>query len=713
MENIRLIQDFIKRLQIEGHRGTPFTWLIGAGMSFSSGIPLAKGVSQRIILFEFLAHREFKPWDNSNDNLTYDSDLEPFFEWYENSELSKCQNFKALSRHSIEWLKGQRGFDENIDPDSPQCYPLVFKHLLQNSTTHHLFLTKLLGRTKGINLAHLALAGILRDHPEWGHTVFTTNFDDLLLKALLTLNHTARVFGDLESQDIPVFSPTYPQIVHLHGRHTGYRLVNTIEQMALIDQKIQRGFIDLIRNSHLIVLGYSGWDDFVMKTLNGWRANHGLIKGDLFWVPFESEENILPQAMDFFEECPPGRVHIIVDEKRELHADSFMLTLCHALNRKNGGFAPYRKGIIDFASRQHAFTLNQLIDFKDHNPCYAVKQAKEAIKKCVNHSKDEAEKLIEESKIRISAEDLPSIIRGQAYWLLGIAEMLLHKYSEAINSLNQSLTLLNGESTSSFDDIKYNKAANFRALGEAYLRLGNIRQAKDFLRQADTLSKKEGDYFGFALAKKLLSEIELKEGSVDAAKFKIEDGLKKLPEETPEYVRADFYRISADIYLLKKLTESSKSDYQKALSIYKKFEDFLGIATVTKGLGDCFVASNDYDSAKDYYERSYDIYSDNNDKLGCANIKAAYGGLDLEQGNIESAISHFEESLRLYQEAKSIHGECNAKTSLLICYTKLSTETDFNKSCEIIKLSNEIKNIIDTSCNGYALEELTKLKLNV
>ncbi len=246
---IRLFSDFLNRLEREGARNH-FTWLIGAGMSVSSGISLASEISQKIILFEYIAsEKSERPWESESDEvINYDTDLDDFLTWSHELEQKDSGTFKQMCMDSIEWLKRVNGFGD-ISPESPELYPLLFQHFFQDRTMVHYFLTTLVSRIRGINLAHLGLAGLLKSHPKWGHTVFTTNFDDLLLSALFSLNHTARVFGDVLSDDKPLTNPNHPQIVHLHGRHTGYRLLNTKGQIARIDEKLKAGFIKHLENS--------------------------------------------------------------------------------------------------------------------------------------------------------------------------------------------------------------------------------------------------------------------------------------------------------------------------------------------------------------------------------------------------------------------------------------------------------------------------------
>jgi hypothetical protein len=172
---IKYLPEFLRRLQRE--RAKPMTWLIGAGVSASSGIPLARDISSRLIMFEYLVSEDYdaserlpRPWDDKNFTiLGYDqNNIEDFFDWYEKCQRENDTKFFELMSEAIEWIKKRKGF-ENITPDNPECYQKMFKDFIQRSSTTHLVLTSLVQRGKGINLAHIGLAGLLKDFKDtWG-----------------------------------------------------------------------------------------------------------------------------------------------------------------------------------------------------------------------------------------------------------------------------------------------------------------------------------------------------------------------------------------------------------------------------------------------------------------------------------------------------------------------------------------------------------------
>ncbi|MDA1097161.1 MAG: hypothetical protein O3B84_07925, partial [Chloroflexi bacterium] len=198
------------------------TWVIGAGFSAASGIPLAEGIATRLLLYEFLRrHNRQAPWMPTSPSRLSRWERAPvqaFLEWFQDIPADGTQSL--LIAEAETWLASLNTF-EGLGAN--ERYSRLFDEFLDVSLpeARHIFVTELMRLAKGPNLAHDALAYILLHQPQWGRTVFTTNFDDLLLQALVSVAAAPRIYGDLDSKDQPTDNQNYPQIVHLHGRHTG------------------------------------------------------------------------------------------------------------------------------------------------------------------------------------------------------------------------------------------------------------------------------------------------------------------------------------------------------------------------------------------------------------------------------------------------------------------------------------------------------------
>ncbi|KZS42405.1 hypothetical protein AWE51_02890 [Aquimarina aggregata] len=487
------LRKFLSRIERDINTETPipFTWLIGAGFSQSAGIPLAKEVSHIIVLYEYIGDVRADDFEDELIGFGYDQkQLKSYLDWYYELKKTNNKRYNELIDQAYSWLKTTENF-ENIDRESPNCYQKLFTHLLRYKNDHHYFLTSIIQRVRGINVAHIGLAGLLKDYPKWGDTVYTTNFDDLLLTSILSLNHTARIFGEVESSEQPSQSPSYPQIVHLHGRHTGYNLLNTKEEVEKwYNQELKKAFEKHISDSSLIVIGYSGWDDMIMQTLKEWNdSNPNLIRGNLYWIPYLGEQNIDKKAIKFLNNCPKLKTFVIVnsDPDLQLNADSFILSLCNSINKKNGRFAKYRSDLLNTAKEQHKFIMYQLVDYPDHNPQTAYDLALKAEERISKAELSKSISLLEEAYEIIIQPDISSELKAKVGKKLGLSYYKLDRLKESKKLLEFALSHFT-QLPQKNEEIQFDIAETKRILAEILISKDEFNEALEHIKNSMFLS---------------------------------------------------------------------------------------------------------------------------------------------------------------------------------------------------------------------------------
>lgn len=636
------IKTFFKRLSYETDPSdiTAFTWLIGAGMSVSSGIPLAIDVSKRIIVFEYLLDSQIDfPWKSSSyDKLKYSNEcLQDFFSWFEDAENTVVDNYLEPS---IDWLRTKPHFS-NVSITKPECYQLLFQHLFQSPKTSIRFLTNLIKRAKGVNLAHLSLAGILRDFPQWGKTVFTTNFDDLLLKAILQLNHSARIFGEYDTEVIPGTKPNYPQIVYLHGKHTGYTLLNSKEQVSLVNPNLQTAFKTHISDSNLIVIGYSGWDDLVMRTLLELKDNKELIRGNIYWIPYLSEKTMLPEIFDFFNSLRSTKVHILVNEKQNLNADTFMLEFCSVLNSVNGGFSPYRREIIKNAEFQHTFVISELKKYPSHNPEKSLDEIAEALVCLDKKDVINAEKKFKGAVVVFLADDLPPLFRLNGLTLSGEYLIKQYRIKEAMEILDLAVNIGKSidESEPNLQEILINAMVLFT---KGHYLSGRIDKAYDISSQVN---------YRIGKIDNPSDEILLKYHSL-AAYIKLSKGHLSVNENGEEF---------------KNLAERNPDH-----SISKTLPLFLGWWSYVNG---------HMWKAIEFAKQSFEYFSSIDNKIGIANSHLLFATIYIDDEQFKNALSEIEKCNHTYELSSN-------KLGLGV---SLSLESDFYLKTKELQKALEVK----------------------
>lgn len=714
MPKVILLKDFINRLLMEGPV-TKFTWLIGAGVSASAGLPLAKTISEQITMFEYMGERvKTRPWNPVNtQRINHRSDLNDFFDWYEASTINPNNSqFNQLRNNSLEWLKEKEDF-RDVSTDNPKCYSMLFENLLYSRDISRFFLTNLVRRSKGVNLAHLALAGLLRDHSEWGHTVFTTNFDDLLLKALLMLNHTCRVFGEFESMDSPSLSPIYPQIVHLHGRHTGYRLLNTEEELSLNNPKLVADFVKNIQDTHLIVIGYSGWDDLIMNTLKDWPTNKNLLKGNLIWVPYLEEGTILPQTMEFLETCPRNRVHIIVDRDEPMDADKFLVTLADALNEDGGGFVPYRKGIIDHAKEQHDFLFMQLKKLPKFDPYQALKAVESAWSALKEHSVDAALENINRALEHVKSEDTPDHLRGKVFLEAGLLSLAVGKFKDAEEQLLSSLPFWNQDNNTNRAEAILEKANTLRGLAEVHLAIGNVKTAYKNARRALSRYEKVSNYKGSGFSCLLVFECFIREGNSESAIFFAKKAESIFEDCNFQFGIAISKKALSKNHLLRGNLNAAEEHGNESLRLFRAIDCCSGIGNALTLLCEINIAKGLVVEAGQCLSEAKGCFEQSKNYFGLANVENLYGDLFKVKNDLHSAKSHYEASCQLYEKHGFVYGLANALADLVGISQQLNATSSQEWEAEIKPFLDKIKELNDLCPNDYALKALDKLKPHV
>jgi len=231
-------------------------WLLGAGASFSSGVPLAAPSVMRIAKRVY-AEREL-------------GGRTPV-------EQIKAGEWQAWLQKYPWYIHGEDRLGEN--------FPLVVEHLLRPREYRTRILLDLLVPTNGIGagyrrLAELVMRGLAK-------TIMTTNFDTCLPDALNALRphirHVAEVNrapGDL--REFGLFNRA--QIVWLHGKAEQYSDRNDQGEIEKLDPRMVKQLVPLIASSPLIVAGYRGSEPSVMEHLLGRnaKATHNF-KNGIFW----------------------------------------------------------------------------------------------------------------------------------------------------------------------------------------------------------------------------------------------------------------------------------------------------------------------------------------------------------------------------------------------------------------------------------------------
>lgn len=205
-------------------KGTRYAFLLGAGASINSGIPGAKKLAT--------------DWLNQIEDI-YPDEYQKLVKHSEYKKGNIAALYSEVYRVRFQQFPGN-GYRaiEDIMSDKKKVWPSIGYSILaqvMNKTRHNL--------------------------------VLTTNFDRLTETALLTYqNIHARVIAHETLLDVAVMDDQHPSIAKVH-RDMLYSPMSTEGELKKLDSKWPDIIKEILRQYHVIVIGYGGNDGGLMEIL--------------------------------------------------------------------------------------------------------------------------------------------------------------------------------------------------------------------------------------------------------------------------------------------------------------------------------------------------------------------------------------------------------------------------------------------------------------
>ncbi len=240
-------------------RTSPLALFLGAGTSTSSGVP-----SAQTCIWEW-KRRIF---------LTKNPGLEEQF-----AELS----LDGIRRKIQRWLDTRGTYPVENTPDEygfyiNECFPIpddrrsFFAEQVRDAMPH-------IGYRL---LCHLAEADLIR-------SVWSTNFDSLAARAAANFKLSALEIG-IDTKNRAGRAPKKGELlcVSMHGDYRYDALKNTSDELQHQEAALRQALIAELRDTSLVVTGYSGRDQSVMRAFHDAYATPGT--GTLYWCGFSDND---------------------------------------------------------------------------------------------------------------------------------------------------------------------------------------------------------------------------------------------------------------------------------------------------------------------------------------------------------------------------------------------------------------------------------------
>lgn len=171
-------------------------------------------------------------------------------------------------------------FVGKLDPEDRHKYGACMRKLAPNERRD--LIAGYLKNAK-LNWAHIALAQLMCCG--FIDRALTVNFDNILARACGLISLYPAIYDFATAPTANVSLIVSPAIVHLHGQGHGVVLLNTEEETKAHSEKIAPIMRQSLSDHPLLVIGYSGEADDVLRLVHQHYQN----SEHLYWASFDEE----------------------------------------------------------------------------------------------------------------------------------------------------------------------------------------------------------------------------------------------------------------------------------------------------------------------------------------------------------------------------------------------------------------------------------------
>ncbi len=588
---------------------------------------------------------------------------------------------------------------------------LRFEGLMQIIYDHfdpELNILDIINRSNLPNLNHFMLANLLK----FGCIIFTTNFDNLLELACIELNIPFKEYltqedyhiqKSIDSQQTPIFK--------LHGSlkkyqnewiDAKYSIKATLNSIGQSDDKLQfapaqkRVLEEYLQNYDLIVMGYSGYDDFdigpLLKSIpsekrviwinhidNDAAESYGsweeLIQaprdknGDFIskheQLLFELGENAnirnphdilllniktekvleflnqkfqVPPEIDQLKSMPKGTT-VVVDKNQQFF-DSWAKEHLNSPGDQFLGCSMLFNSIqrvdealdCSFQALEHFQSTNDKLKIA---VCFKNIAA-------IYHELNDQNLFLENAKKSLEFFEAINNLDGISAikQTLGIYYFETGKWDLALNFLNESFSLTTNATM---------KISTLQTIGMIYQNRGQYVEARTNYQKSLELAEKSGIIALVGNGLTLLGILSFLTGDYDAALTNFQTSLKIDKNLGNSYGIVSNMQYISQIYLKQNKIDESKAYLHKCLQIHESTKNRAGIAETFFQMGQLCDENNDRESAFTYYTNALKIDEELNNLDGVAKDFHQIGNY-YSQKDFETAIDFYKKSLSISQQ---------------------------------------------------------------
>lgn len=549
------------------------------------------------------------------------------------------------------------------------------------------------------NLQHFFLAEMIKN----GNYVITTNFDFLLEHALLSLGVPKKfVLTVITKEDFEKFNdpeenfkngkkPLYK--IHgstkniITGENTKDSLIATIQAFGSNKEGLnvfqvepfKKPLFDKIsKNRSLIVMGYSGSDDFdVVPTLKVLENLKNVV-----WINFipndGGKEKIYEIDLSSIHNSEDiGKVDQILFDIRKFSTAEHVYRLdvnttrmvkdifenAPEVSKEEFSVDPFTwlKENIDEPDNENRYDIARGIyfDFGYYND--ALRVALQGLK-----SSKESEDIGYETSITLNI--------GVIYETQGNFDKALEYYQKAIDLAEEN-------------DIIDTKSKALNNIGIIYKKESKYDEAIKYFNESLEIKERLEDFKGKAFTINGIGNVYLAQGKYDDAIDFYEQSLKLNEEYGNLSLMAVNLNNIGSVYKIKGDYNTAVSYNKQALKIRDELSDYRGMISSLKNIGSIYTDQQKFEESKEYLEKALTICDSLQDPAGFQSVYTSLGNLSYDLGNIQESIEYHKKALELSKELKDLQGQSRAIHNIGLDYLELEKYDialeHFEKSLEI------------------------------
>ena len=192
-------------------------------------------------------------------------------------------------------------------------YSFYFETCYDNTASRNAFIQDLVANVEPTR-GHLCLANLFINNKV--KNIWTTNFDELIEAGIKTLSpqYSFNIISSIQKNSISqIANNRFSNVIKLHGDYRYDSLQNTEQELQDLEKQLSDLFCKGLINKGLVVIGYAGNDDSVMKVLEDNIDNKDFLSKGIYWC--KPQNTTLSERANAFMEkaCQNNELSCVID----------------------------------------------------------------------------------------------------------------------------------------------------------------------------------------------------------------------------------------------------------------------------------------------------------------------------------------------------------------------------------------------------------------